>query len=214
MRPKRVSPDRPAKGLRERGVEYIEMRLFDLNPMVDIGITPEQPLFVDVLMLMCLFRDSPPISAREQGENDENKRRIVNRGRQSDLYLLAHNHEQPFRPLAHELFDDMAPFAEMLDTAYGGTRHTSAMRLLRQRIDNPDQTPSAQVLEAARAHGGFFKYTQFASEHHKQSLLAHPLDAAMQARFDATARESLKTQQQVEAQDTESFEDFVAAYYA
>jgi hypothetical protein len=24
------------------------------------------------------------------------------------------------RPLAHELFDDMAPFAEMLDTAYGG----------------------------------------------------------------------------------------------
>src|SRR5690606_18479985 len=117
----------------------------------------EQASFVDVLLLMCLFRDSPPISAREQGENDENKRRIVNRGRQSDLHLLVHNHEQPFRPLAHELFDDMAPFAEMLDTAYGGSRHTSAMRLLRQRIDNPDLTPSAQVLEAARAHGGFFR---------------------------------------------------------
>ena len=214
MRPKRVSPDRPAKGLRERGVEYIEMRLFDLNPMVDIGITPEQASFVDVLLLMCLFRDSPPISAREQGENDENKRRIVNRGRQSDLYLLMHNHEQPMRPLAHELFDDMAPFAEMLDTAYGGSRHTSAMHLLRQRIDNPDQTPTAQVLEASRAHGGFFKYTMFASGHHKQALLAHPLDAETQARFELAARESLQAQQQIESQDTERFEDFVAAYYA
>ncbi|MBK6604783.1 MAG: glutamate--cysteine ligase [Leptospiraceae bacterium] len=214
MRPKRVSHHRPAKGLRLLGVEYIEMRLFDLNPMVDIGITPEQGSFVDVLLLMCLFRDSPPISAREQGENDENKRRIVTRGRQSDLHLLVHNHEQPFRPMAHELFDEMAPFAEMLDTAYGGVRYTNAMHLLRQRIDNPDLTPSAQVLEAARAHGGFFKYAMFASEHHKQSLLAQPLDPATQALWEAEARDSLERQRALEAEDTGSFEDFVAAYYA
>ncbi len=214
MRPKRVSPDRPAKGLRQRGVEYIEMRMFDLNPMIDIGITPEQGIFVDVLLLMCLFRDSPPISAREQGVNDENKRRIVSRGRQASLHMLVNNHEQPFRPLAHELFDDMTPFAEMLDTAYGATRHTSAMQLLRQRVDDPDLTPSAQVLEAARAHGGFFKYTMFASEHHKQSLLAQPLDPATQQRFEAAAQESLLEQRLIEEQDSGSFEDFVAAYYA
>jgi glutamate--cysteine ligase len=177
MRPKRVGHDRPAKALRQLGVEYIEMRLFDLNPMVDIGITPEQGTFADVLLLMCLFRDSPPISAREQGENDENKRRIVTRGRQSDLHLLVHNHEQPFRPLAHELFDDMAPFAEMLDTAYGGTFDTpTPWHLLRQRIDTPDLTPSAQVLEAARAHGGFFK-----------SLLAHPLTRCLRSEDSTTS---------------------------
>ena len=38
---RRISSDRPAKGLRRLGVEYIEMRLFDLNPMIDIGIAPE-----------------------------------------------------------------------------------------------------------------------------------------------------------------------------
>ncbi|MEO8858707.1 MAG: hypothetical protein ABI343_17130 [Burkholderiaceae bacterium] len=107
-----------------------------------------------------------------------------------------------------------APFAQMLDTAYGGTRHTSAMRLLRQRIDDPDLTPSAQVLEAARAHGGYVKSTMFASEHHKQSLLAQPLDAQTQARFEAVAAEWLLAQQREEEQDTGSFEDFVAAYYA
>ena len=164
MRPKRVSSDRPAKGLRQQGVEYIEMRLFDLNPMVDIGITPEQGSFADVLLLMCLFRDSPPISAREQGENDENKRRVVNRGRQPDLHLLAHNREQPFRPLAHELFDDMQPFAEMLDAAYADTRYSATMQSLRQRIDNPETTPSAQVLAATREHGVDALCFEFGSE--------------------------------------------------
>ncbi len=214
MRPKRVARERPAKALQLHGVEYVEMRLFDLNPMVDIGITPEQSIFADVLLLMCLFRDSPPISSREQGENDENKRRVVNRGRQPDLQLLVHNRDQAFRPVAHELFDEMAPFAEMFDNAYGDARYASAMRLLRQRIDNPDLTPSAQVLSAAREHRGFFKYAMAASRQHQQSLLAQPLDGVSQARFVASAQASLLQQQQLEASEQGSFEDYVANYYA
>ena len=214
MRPKRVGRERPAKALQLHGVEYVEMRLFDLNPMVDIGITPEQSIFADVLLLMCLFRDSPPISSREQSENNENKNRVVNRGRQPDLHLLAHNGEYPFRPMAHELFDDMAPLAEMLDTAYGGDRYAKVMQQLRRRIDDPDLTPSAQVLEAAREHHGFFKYTLFASQQHKQSLLAQPLDAETQARFENSARESLALQERIEAAEQGSFEEYVARYYA
>ena len=214
MRPKRVGRERPAKALQLHGVEYVEMRLFDLNPMVDIGITPEQGTFADVLLLMCLFRDSPPISSREQSENDENKRRIVNRGRQPDLHLLVHNHEQPFRPMAHELFDEMGPFAQMLDSAYGGTRYASTMAGLRQRIDNPDLTPSAQVLDAAREHGGFFKYAMFASQQHKQALLADPLEGSTLERFLTSVQDSLTLQERIEARDEGSFEDYVANYYA
>jgi glutamate--cysteine ligase len=215
IRPKRIGKhgERPAKALQTYGVEYIEMRLFDLNPMVDIGITPEQSSFADVLLMMCLFRDSPPISSREQSENDENKRRIVNRGRQPDLHLLVHNREQPFRPIAHELFDDMAPFAEMLDAAYGGTSYATAMASLRLRIDNPDLTPSAQVLAAAREAGGYFKYAKQMSAQHHAKLLAEPLDAVTTARFETVAMDSLAEQQQLEAAEQISFDDYVAAYY-
>ena len=215
IRPKRIGKqgERPAKALQKYGVEYVEMRLFDLNPMVDIGILPEQSTFADVLLLMCLFRDSPPISAREQAENDDNKRRIVNRGRQPDLHLLVHNREQPFRPIAHALFDDMAPFAEMLDAAYGGDNYAKTMATLRQRIDNPDLTPSAQVLAAAREAGGYFKFAKQMSELHHAELLAEPLDAAATARFEASVVDSLAEQKAMEASDTVSFEDYVAAYY-
>ena len=214
MRPKRVAADRPAKSLRQQGVQYVEMRLFDLNPMVDIGILPEQATFADALLLMCVFRDSPPISAREQGENDENKRRVVTRGRQPDLHLLVHNREQPLRALAHELFDDMAPFAAMLDDAYGGDRYAHTLGTLRQRIDNPELCPSAQVLEGAREHQGFFRYAMAISQRHKASLLAQPLEGAALERFTQAAQQSLVQQRQIEAADSGSFEDYVASYYA
>ena len=190
------------------------MRLFDLNPFIDIGIAPEQSTFADVLLLMCLFRDSPPITTREQGENDENKNRVVNRGRQPDLQLLAHNREQPFRPLAHELFDDMQPFAEMLDAAYGGTRYSTTMQGLRSRIDQPDSTPSAQVLRATQEQGGFSNFAMHLAQQHAQSLQAQPLSAELAQKFATSVEASLREQQQLDAAPQGSFEDFVAQYYA
>ena len=216
MRPKRVSRNghRPAQALQTEGVEYVEMRLYDLNPMEAIGIAPEQSPFADVLLLMCLFRDSPPISAREQAENDENKRRVVNRGRQSDLQLLVHNREQAFRPLAHELFDDMAPFAAMLDAAYGNQRYSQTLQTLRQRIDAPELTPSAQVLEGVRRQGSFYAFAMDLSKQHKATLLNVAPEAATQAKFEQSVQDSIQRHAQIEAAPQGSFDDYVAAYYA
>jgi len=216
IRPKRVGKagERPALALAKYGVEYIEMRLFDLNPFVDIGIVPEQSTFADILLLMCLFRQSPPITAREQGENDQNKARIVNHGRQPDLSLLVHNREQPFRPIAHALFDDMQPFAQMLDAAYGGGDYITTLESLRTRIDHPETTPSAQVLEAAKEHKGFFKFAMAQARQHHAKLLAEPLDAATLDKFESSAQISLTEQKRLEAMPKVRFEEYLASYYA
>jgi glutamate--cysteine ligase len=216
MRPKRVGRygERPALALQRYGVQYIEMRLFDLNPFIDIGIAPEQSLFADTLLLMCLFRASPPITSREQGENDENKHRVVTRGRQPGLQLLLHNREQPLLELAHELFDDMAPFAAMLDTAYSSSRYQVALQTLRERIDDPDATPSAQVIAAIKKHGSYFDFAFDLSKAHTQSLQAAKLDPASLDRFKTSVATSLAAQAQIDAAPQGPFEDDVAAYYA
>jgi glutamate--cysteine ligase len=216
IRPKRIGKhgERPAIALQKYGVEYVEVRLFDLNPLVDIGIAPEQSTFADAFLLMCLMRDSPPITSREQSENDENKRRVVTRGRQPDLQLLVHNSEQPLRTLAHELFDDMLPFAAILDAAYGGQNYAQTLQALRLRVDEPSLTPSAQVLRGVQQHGGLAAYTLHLSQQHQQALLAQPLDAASQSRFEAAAQQSLLAQRQIEAEPQTPFDDYVAAYYA
>jgi glutamate--cysteine ligase len=216
IRPKRVGlkGERPALALKTYGVQYIEMRLFDLNPFIDIGIAPEQSLFADTLLLMCQFRDSPPITAREQSEIDENKRRVVNHGRQPDLQLLLHNQDQPLRGLAHELFDDMAPFAAMLDTAYGGDAYQNMLQTLRERIDHPELTPSSQVIEASLQAGSYFEFALDMSQKHTQGLRAQVLPAEMLESFRRSVQTSLNEQHEFDTTVTGSFEDFVAAYYA
>lgn len=48
-------------GLRERGVEYLELRVFDLDPFEPLGIGPRAAAFAQAFALACLFLPSPPL---------------------------------------------------------------------------------------------------------------------------------------------------------
>jgi glutamate--cysteine ligase len=62
IRPKRTihTGERPLHALRERGVEYIEVRCMDLDPFETTGIGAGTAHFLDVFLLHCLLSDSPP----------------------------------------------------------------------------------------------------------------------------------------------------------
>ena len=64
IRPKRTvfSGERPLHALRERGVQYVEVRCMDLDPFEPLGISAATARFLDVFLLHCLLTDSPPDS--------------------------------------------------------------------------------------------------------------------------------------------------------
>jgi hypothetical protein len=57
--------ERPLHALRERGVEYVEVRLMDLDPFVPVGIKAQTMRFLDVFLLHCLLADSPDDTPQE-----------------------------------------------------------------------------------------------------------------------------------------------------
>src|SRR5207302_2585019 len=61
IRPKRVvrPGERPLHALRERGVQYVEIRAMDLDPFSAIGIAAETVRFLDIFLLHCLLSESP-----------------------------------------------------------------------------------------------------------------------------------------------------------
>ena len=63
IRPKRrIHPgERPLHALGERGVEYVEVRLLDLDPFLPIGIGAATMRLLDVFLLHCLLSDSSGI---------------------------------------------------------------------------------------------------------------------------------------------------------
>ena len=90
IRPKRVIKpgERPLHALRERGVEYVEVRLMDLDPFVPIGIKAQTIRFLDIFLLHCLLADSPPDTPQEIARMGRNQHKTAAYGREPGLRLV------------------------------------------------------------------------------------------------------------------------------
>ena len=57
IRPKQVAKrcERPACALINRGVEYIEVRVLDVNPFVPNGIDKSTALFLEAMLMTCFY---------------------------------------------------------------------------------------------------------------------------------------------------------------
>lgn len=215
IRPKRVteSGEKPIHALLSRGVQYIEVRNTDINPLLPTGISIEQSNFLDAFLVTCLFCNDAELSDLECNLIAENHQRIVTRGREPGLTLLSDEGEQSRESLGMAILDQIERTASVLDEAHNTQRYTASVALQREKIKHPELTPSAQVLESLRDSGGSYQQwvTQL-SQQHKNTLLSEPLEAGLKARLITEAQTSLLEQASIEAADTLSFDAFLDQY--
>jgi glutamate--cysteine ligase len=216
IRPKRVifPGERPLHALRDRGVEYVEVRLLDLNPFVPVGITHQTVCFLDVFLLHCLLSNSPNDTPDEIAALGRNQHKTAAFGREPGLLLERGDDEVPLTQWALELLAACEPIAKFLDDAHGSRDWSDALRAARVLVDEPALLPSARVLAVmAQEHGNsFIGFTLAQSLQTKAKLLGLPFPAALQAKFAAMSEQSIRDQKQIEANDTMPFEEYRQQY--
>ena len=216
IRPKRVihPGERPLHALRERGVEYVEVRLMDLDPFVPVGITAETMRFLDVFLLHCLLTDSPPDTPDEIAALARNQHRTAASGRQPRLKLERSSAEISLTDWGLELIAQCAPIAAAVDAAQGGTRYANAVNAARTSLQQPDTLPSARVLVAVKDHfeSSFVKFVRAQSVKTQQTLLELPFSVQLQAAFDQMTLKSTSEQREIEHADTVPFEIYRKEY--
>ena len=216
IRPKRVifAGERPLHALRERGVEYIEVRCMDLDPFEPVGIATPTMRFIDIFLLHCLLADSPPDTPTEVAALGRNQHRVAARGREPGLLLEQGEHTITLTDWARHLLDECVPIAEALDAAQGGEANSAALAAARALIDTPERLPSARVLAAMQQdyNGSYVQFIRAQSAATRAHLLGLPWSDAQSARYAAMALESLAEQQRIEAADTLPFEQYRQAY--
>ncbi|MBX3622653.1 MAG: glutamate--cysteine ligase [Rhizobacter sp.] len=216
IRPKRVifPGERPLHALRERGVEYVEVRLMDLNPFVPIGITAETARFLDVFLLHCLLSPSPPDTPDEIASLARNQHRTAAHGREPGLRLERRGEEITLVEWGLRIVEECRPLAAALDAAHGGELHQAALVAARELLADPTLTPSARVLAAMAqdfAHS-FPDFTLAQSRKTQAHLLALPYPETVAARYTQMAQASLDEQKAIEAADTMPFEQYRQQY--
>jgi glutamate--cysteine ligase len=216
IRPKRRihSGERPLHALRERGVEYVEVRLMDLDPFCPIGITAQTCRFLDLFLLHCLLADSPPDTPAEIAAIGRNQEKVAARGREPGLKLERGAQQVAAREWGGELLALYEPIAGVLDEAFGGAAYRDAHAAAVRALDAPDTVPSARVLQAMeRNHdSSYLRFVLAESLAHRATLLNLPLPARVEEEFAARARASLARQRQLEAADKADFETFRQKY--
>ena len=218
IRPKRTvrTGERPLHALRERGVEYVEVRLMDLDPFVPVGITAPTMRLLDVFLLHCLLSDSPPDTPQEITELKRNQHLTAERGREPGLCLVRNGQNVALVDWAAQVLQECAPLAAALDASHHSTDYSTALASARATLANPVQTPSARVLEQmAREHGNnFTSFSTHQSAQARDALLDLPWSDAQHARFTAMAEESVAAQKAIEAADALPFEEWRQHYMA
>ncbi len=218
IRPKRVirPGERPLHALRDRGVEYVEVRLMDLDPFYPIGIVASTVRLLDVFLLHCLLSDSPPDTPQELGAIVGNKQRVASRGREPGLRLTRGSEEVTLAEWGGEVLAECEQIAAALDAATGGNLHRDALSAAVAAVDDPASTPSARVLQAmARDHNNSYVHFALAqSRAHREAIMKLPLSEDVANRFALQADESIVEQRRIEAADAVPFETYRQQYLA
>ncbi|MBR9885596.1 MAG: glutamate--cysteine ligase [Oceanospirillales bacterium] len=217
VRPKRVtrSGEKPVQALMSRGVEYVEVRNTDINPLLPLGIDLEQAHFMDCFLITCLLCSEELVSTRECERIAANHARIVTRGREPGLTLFCEQGERSVAERGRMILDQVRRTAEVLDSASAGSRYCQAVDAQYAKLEEPDLTPSAQVLAAITDSGeGYAAWVLSQSRAHRATLSGEPLPADLEQGFREASARSLQEQAEIEAGDHIDFDQYLAQYMA
>ncbi len=217
IRPKRVarSGERPTKALRRAGVEYVEVRALDVSAFDPVGVNQHKLRFLEAFLALCVLKASEPIDSTEESALDRNHLTVARKGREPGLELARDGRATPLASWAMELLDSMSGICELLDHGDPSRPYMQSLATQAAKVRDATLTPSARLLAELGSDASFFDLALRMSAMHKAYFLElYTPNAERLAEFAREASESLESQRALEASRTESFEEYLARYFA
>ncbi len=218
IRPKRIarSGERPTLALQRAGVEYVEVRALDVSAFDPVGVNQNKMRFLEAFLALCILKDSPFIDRNEQDAHDRNNVAVARRGREPGLVLETGARPANMLNWARDLLGEMQGLCEILDAGDASRPYSAALSVQAAKLADVALTPSARLLQELGETGeSFFDFALRVSATHRNYFLdLYQPNAARLAAFAAQAQQSLEHQAGIEAADSETFDDYLARYFA
>lgn len=191
MRPKRnaESLKRPSTALLEQGVEYLEVRLLDLDPFEPIGVSKAQLQITELVLLHCLLQPSPPMTPSEYAQVRTRLHYVVSEGRDPNATLTVNDETLPIRDHAQKILSELDAIAQ----AIALPDWPSLRAAMQARLDDFEQLPSAHILNQMRnSEASFFDWAMSRALKTAQQLDQPIPDKKLATLFEQAGKESLE----------------------
>ena len=214
IRPKRVTQpgEHPSAALHARGVEYIEVRIMDLDPSSPIGMQSSTLYFIDVFLLYCMLRGDEYLGSAECSQLRIMQQEIASHGRDLDMDFDFGQGPTKLRTKAEDLLTSLAEVAEFLSSRTGNPAYKDAVDVQREKLSDESKLPSAQLLELSKAQQGYQNAMLTLSKKQQAEWMTRPLSAELTSEFAQKAERSLQDQAAIEAADEVDFDTFLVEY--
>lgn len=146
--------------LSKRGIEYIEIRILDLNPFEIVGISTSQLRFLHVFMIFCLFQESALVTQDEFEEINSNHNVVALFGRKKNLTLRKYNKGTiDLREFGEEIFEKLIPIAELMNKGSVDGKYLYSVEKERKKLMDLSLLPSERMhREMKKRSESFLKF--------------------------------------------------------
>lgn len=211
IRPKQIAKrcERPACALYNRGVEYIEVRVLDVDPFVANGISKSTALFVEAMLMTCLEERSVRYDKSAIKQAKQNLTAVAINGRDPELKLCKLNGDDKtlLKNYALELFEKIEATAKKMPLEY-----LEAVLNEKQKVLDISKTPSAKVAELAKQQG----YKNFAleiSEKVSREFKEYQVSPKIESKLQTQVTSSITAEKELVTNDRISLDEYINMYY-
>ncbi|MFT4633755.1 MAG: glutamate--cysteine ligase [Candidatus Pseudothioglobus sp.] len=196
--------------LQEEGVEYVEVRLLDVNPYLPLGIDEPQMHFLDVFLLYCLLTESPEHHGALCDNVGLNVKAVVDNGQITSTMLQDIAAARSLKDWGTEILEGVMVVAKWLDQTNGGGDYASSVNAQFAKLTDTSNVPSVAMLDDMRASEmPFYRFMLDQSLVHKTAFLAQPLSDVERQHFQELARISMLEHAELEATPEPAFDDYL-----
>ena len=153
--------------LMDHGVDYIELRMLDLNPLEKIGISKKVTYFVHIFLVYMLMINDEPLDMEEQKIASLNEDTLIKKGitgkiqEKNTSYLT-------FRDKALEIISDMEEMLKRLNSS--DIQYRTVLDGMKKKILEPNLTYGNQVKLGIKESAFITYHLKKAKEYYVESL--------------------------------------------
>ncbi|PJI06782.1 MULTISPECIES: glutamate--cysteine ligase [Clostridium] len=134
------------EALMKRGVEYIEIRILDIDPLKKLGISVEEMNFIQVFIIFCLFENSEFIDKKEFEKANTNHQLAALMGRKENILL--HKYEGgkiSIKNWGEEIFSKLKIIAELMDKNSTEKKYVKSVEIEYKKLGDVSLLPSQKI---------------------------------------------------------------------
>ncbi|HEY4513859.1 MAG TPA: glutamate--cysteine ligase [Candidatus Paceibacterota bacterium] len=185
------------------GVEYVELRSIDIDPYEPAGIGKAQLQFLQAFMTYCLLTPSPRFKKGEQRKWEANQSTVALYGRKPGLHIFNGSKQEKFTSWALRHLDGISKTARLLDQGSRRNIYSSIVNLQKEKVLNPDLTPSAKIIQELRVSGHSYLGwgLSLAKNYKSDEMTSHRINESYDNKMQEISRKSLSEAARIEAKD-------------